>query len=208
MKYSKAMQILVDEHDVILAVLDAVEKIATRGGDGRDFPQAFFEKAFDFLPMFADKCHHAKEEDMLFPALEARGVPKDGGPIGCMLREHEEGRDHVRAARKALERSATGDAEAAATVYREALAFVALLRQHIRKENEILFVFGDAQLTTEDQERLARQFECTAHGPLPPGTHEKYVALARELCETAGVPTYRPYAQRHDGPVCCAHHEH
>ena len=185
MQYSKPMQILVEEHEVISSVLSAVEAVA--GREGEPFPQEFYEKAFDFFPTFADKCHHAKEEVHLFPLLEARGLPRDGGPIGCMLNEHEQGRGHVAAVREALQRTAGGDLPARETVRREALAYVALLRQHISKENEILFVMGDQRMTTQDQEELCTKFECAEDAVLPPGTHEKYVALARELCAGAGL---------------------
>lgn len=185
MQYSKPMQILVEEHEVISSVLNAVEAVANR--EGEPFPQEFYEKAFDFFPTFADKCHHAKEEVHLFPLLEARGLPRDGGPIGCMLHEHEEGRGHVAAVREALQRTVGGDLPARATVRREALAYVALLRQHISKENEILFVMGDQRLSTQDREELCMKFESAEDAVLPPGTHEKYVALAGELCAGAGV---------------------
>lgn len=88
MDYSKPTQFLVDEHAVIVRVLDAVEAVARRDDDPMDVE--FFEKAIEFFACFADKCHHAKEEDLLFPVLEQRGVPRDGGPIGCMLSEHVE----------------------------------------------------------------------------------------------------------------------
>jgi hemerythrin-like domain-containing protein len=181
MQYSKPMQILVDEHTVIASVLDAVEAVANRADDAGEFPQEFYEKAFDFFATFADKCHHAKEEDQLFPLLESRGVPRDGGPIGCMLHEHEAGRAHVAAVRGALARTATGDRAARGTIRREALAYVGLLRQHILKENTILFVLGDQYLTGSDKAELLKMFNCAEHAPLPPGTHEKYMALADEL---------------------------
>jgi hemerythrin-like domain-containing protein len=92
MKYSPAIRILVDEHDVILGALEALEAMAQRT-DARPFPQEFYEKSLDFFPTFADKCHHAKEEGHLFPVLQARGIPADGGPIGCMLHEHDVGRE-------------------------------------------------------------------------------------------------------------------
>jgi hemerythrin-like domain-containing protein len=34
----------------------------------------------EFLSVFADTCHHGKEEDFLFPGLEAAGIPNEGGP--------------------------------------------------------------------------------------------------------------------------------
>ena len=181
MQYSKPMQILVDEHAVITSMLDAVEAVANRPDNAGEFPQEFYEKALDFFATFADKCHHAKEEDQLFPLLESRGVPREGGPIGCMLHDHEAGRAHVAAARGALARTATGDRAARATVRREALAYVGLLRQHILKENTILFVLGDQYLTGSDKAELLKKFNCTEHLALPADTHEKYVALAEEL---------------------------
>jgi hemerythrin-like domain-containing protein len=185
MEYSKPSQILVEEHEVISSVLDAVEAVLGRGGD--EFPQEFFEKAFDFFPIFADKCHHAKEEAHLFPMLEARGVPREEGPIGCMLKEHDRARAHVAAVRRALQLTAQGNREARETVRREASAYVALLREHINKENTVLFPAGDYHLTAEDQEALVKAFQSAEDGVLPPGTHERYVALAAELRIMAGL---------------------
>lgn len=190
MVYSPGIQILVDEHDVILGVLEALETITQRD-TVRPFPQEFYEKAFEFFPTFADKCHHAKEEGHLFPTLQARGSPADGGPIGCMLHEHEVGRTHVVAMREALRTAANSHASA------EALAYVALLRQHIYRENEILFVIGDRVLTEKDKTELLQQFSCTAHATVPAGSHEKCLALARELRETGGLPAmYEPDPNR------------
>ncbi|MDM8006827.1 MAG: hemerythrin domain-containing protein [Phycisphaerae bacterium] len=181
MDYSKPMQMLVEEHRVILSVLDAVEEVAREDSSRADMPQEFYEKALDFFSTFADRCHHAKEEDLLFPTLEARGIPREYGPIGCMLHEHEQGRSHLAAARNALPAAAQGNALARATLNSEMLAYVELLRQHIQKENEVLFVMGDQRMTQQDKDRLWKQFQCSEHGDLPAGTHEKYVTLAAEL---------------------------
>ena len=182
MMYSKPMQMLVDEHTVILSVLDAVEVAA--GSRTGEFPVEWYAKSFDFFAVFADRCHHAKEETHLFPRLAQRGIPKDGGPIGCMLSEHATGRGHVAAVRAALPRAAEGDAAARETVRDEALAYVELLRQHIMKENQVLFMLGEHSLTPQDKEDLYKQFQCAEHAAVPRGTHEKYVALAQELCGT------------------------
>ncbi len=187
MTYSKATQILVDEHTVILSVLDAVEAVAGRDDDAAELPRGFYEQACDFFSSFADKCHHAKEEGQLFPVLVDRGLPREHGPVGCMLREHEEGRAHIAAIREALPRAAAGDADARRRVRAEALAYVALLREHIAKENQVLFVLGDQFMTAGDKETLWHKFQCSEHSALPPGAHEKYIALAAELRTIAGL---------------------
>jgi hemerythrin-like domain-containing protein len=181
MTYSKPIQMLVDDHQVILSVLDAIDNVIQQDASQTEFPGQFYEQALDFLSTFADKCHHAKEENLLFPLLEARGIPRDRGPIGCMLSEHEEGREHIAAARKALAAAVRGDAQAAETVREEMSAYADLLQQHIQKENEVLFVMGDQRMTPQDKEDLWKKFHCAEHEAVPPGTHEKYLALAQQL---------------------------
>jgi hemerythrin-like domain-containing protein len=186
MLYSEPIQMLVNEHEVILSVLDAVETVAQRTAADGVFPQPFYEQAVDFFATFADQCHHAKEEQLLFPLLAERGIPLEGGPIGCMLSEHDLGRQHVAAVRAALPRAAAGDAAARATVRQEALAYAELLREHIMKENQVLFVLGDQYMTDQDKAELWNKFQCAEHSNVPPGTHEKYLALAKKLRTLAG----------------------
>ena len=57
----------------------------------------------EFFRLFADQCHHGKEEELLFPLLEQKGIPRTGGPIGVTLHEHEEGRALVRQMGDAVE---------------------------------------------------------------------------------------------------------
>ncbi|NLX20762.1 MAG: cation-binding protein [Phycisphaerae bacterium] len=190
MTYSQAMQILVDEHEVILTVLDAVERVASRKEAACS--TAFYEQALDFLATFADKCHHAKEENVLFPMLEERGIPRHGGPIGCMLHEHDEGRAYLAAIRQALPLAGQGNQKAHDTIRQQALGYVALLRDHIAKENQVLFPMGDRVTSPADREHLLKKFQCREHGPLPPEAHDHYLALAKELSAMSAVHGNEP----------------
>ena len=129
----KPTQILSDEHRVIERVLAALEGLTQRPVAGDNW-----RKALDFFRCFADQCHHFKEEKVLFPALEAHGIPREGGPIGVMLLEHEEGRAHVRAMAAAVEQLESSDVEVTETLLNHARAYFALLREHIQKEEDIL----------------------------------------------------------------------
>ncbi len=62
--------------------------------------------------MFADQCHHGKEEDLLFPAMEAAGIPRESGPIGVMLEEHNIGRQYVRGMAEAVSGYRAGETQA------------------------------------------------------------------------------------------------
>ncbi len=159
-------QELTDEHRIIERGLDALEAAAHR-----DLPATFYERALDLITNFADRCHHGKEEERLFPLLEAHGVVRDGGPIGVMCDEHEIGRAHVERMQHLLQ---TGDM---AGLRRESLEYVALLRQHIQKEDNVLFPIGRKLLGSEETERLCREFAEVEDGLC----HEKYGAMADEL---------------------------
>ena len=177
-QFEKPTEVLSDEHRVIERVLAAVEKLLI-------LPPAqsvgHWKKALDFIRNFADECHHLKEEKLLFPAMEAHGIPREGGPIGMMLMEHEEGREYVRGMRAAVESLETGGAGAAESLSRNARAYLRLLREHIQKEDEILFRIADESIPAGEQAALLKSFEEHETRELGAGVHEKYLAVAKEL---------------------------
>jgi hemerythrin-like domain-containing protein len=141
--------VLREEHRIILRVLDVLEMAAAQLACGRPLPEGWWPEIVAWLRSFADKNHHAKEEAALFPAMVKAGVPSEGGPIAVMLEEHERGRALVRAME-------AGEAVARAAKARE---YVALLREHIDKENGVLFPMADAVLDDRAQGALTREFE-------------------------------------------------
>jgi len=96
---------LKEEHQGILLMLRILEKVAAKLEAEEKVERNHLERIVEFFRVFADKCHHGKEEDLLFPAMEKAGVPKEGGPIGVMLAEHQQGRGHIRGMAEALERT-------------------------------------------------------------------------------------------------------
>ena len=176
--FETATEVLKSEHRVIERVLDSLEKLVQ---PSETSPLPAWEKAIDFLRNFADKCHHLKEEKLLFPALEARGIPREGGPIGMMLAEHEEGRGYVRAMAAALESAAKDPPAARVTLRIKATAYIRLLREHIQKEDEVLFVMADEIFSPAEQKELLRDFEEHELKEMGAGVHEKYLKIAEEL---------------------------
>lgn len=168
------------EHQIILIALDGVEREMQRVQGGGPVPEERVGQMIDFIQNFADRCHHAKEENLLFTRMQDRGLPVNGGPIGAMLHEHEEGRRLVRAAAQALPNAGAGDAAAAAALASNLLAYVRLLRQHIDKEDNVLYPMADQILTAADQTELAAAFERVEAEEMGEGTHERYHQLAHE----------------------------
>ena len=87
----QATSVLMDEHRIIERMLGDLELASERLASGAPIRPGFFLDAAEFVKGFADGCHHRKEEGVLFPAMELAGVAREGGPIGVMLAEHEEG---------------------------------------------------------------------------------------------------------------------
>jgi len=177
----KATEILMEEHSVIERVLAAMQTAATRLSQGEQVRPAFFINAALFIKNFADGCHHKKEEGVLFVAMNEAGVPTEGGPVVVMLAEHEQGRLFTREMRDAAEKWEKGDQSARHAVVQNALGYVTLLRQHIYKENNILFPMADRVLQPERQKKVTADFEHIEHEETGEGVHEKYLALAEVL---------------------------
>lgn len=142
--------VLRDEHRVILAALTTLDAAAGRLAAGRALPEGWWERIIAWLRAFADTNHHAKEESSLFPALVKAGVPAEGGPIAVMLEEHREGRALILT-------MATAPAPAARA--RGAQDYVRLLRDHIAKEDGILWPLAEAVLDERAMAAVAREFE-------------------------------------------------
>jgi hemerythrin-like domain-containing protein len=180
-----ATEILKHEHQVILLALRGAEAQANRLATEIQQATDLIEQMTDFFRNFADRCHHAKEEKLLFPRLEQRGIPREGGPVGVMLAEHEQGRAHVRAVAEALPEARTADPGAVATVHENLCGYVDLLRQHIDKEDHCLFAMADQVLSDQDQAELVEAFERVEAEEIGEGVHERYHALAHQWAETS-----------------------
>lgn len=177
----KATQVLMEEHQVILRVLKSLEAGADRLAAGQPIRSDFFLEAASFIKGFADGCHHKKEEGVLFVKMEQNGVQNQGGPIGMMLAEHEQGRVFTRGMHEAAQRWQSGDASAAGAIEANARNYVNLLRQHIYKEDMILFPMADRAIPSDQQEAVWQGFEHVEHEETGAGVHEKYLALAESL---------------------------
>jgi hemerythrin-like domain-containing protein len=179
----KATDVLSDEHRVIENVLNTLESAADRLGNGQPVRPEFFLSAVDFIHGFADGCHHQKEEGVLFKHMEAAGMPVQGSPIGVMLTEHELGRQYTRELLSAVQGMQAGDAGANQKAIQSAHSYVALLRQHIFKEDKILFPMADHVIPARKHDAVWGGFEHVEHAETGEGVHEKYLALAESLAQ-------------------------
>lgn len=176
-----ATAILRKEHDAILRMLDATDEAARRLGSGQRVDPQTLAGLIEFFRLFADRCHHGKEEELLFPLLEKRGLPRAGGPIGVMLFEHDQGRSFVRQMVEAAEAYGGGASDAGHRWAEAARGYTTLLREHINKENNVLFMVAENLLSDAEQQELATAFEKVEVERMGVGTHERLHALMDKL---------------------------
>ena len=177
----KPTDILKEEHKVIRRMLEILSKLTDGLEKGSEFNTEHGEKIVDFIRTFADKCHHKKEEDLLFVAMENSGIPREGGPIGVMLMEHDRGRSYVKGMDEAIKSYKNNDKDAIKKFIENANGYVSLLDEHIYKEDNILYMMADMHLGTEEQEELLKEFERVEKEIIGEGVHEKYLKLVEQL---------------------------
>lgn len=201
----EAITILESEHRVIEQVLDCLEAMASRAERAGKVEEEPASQAIDFLRAFADHCHHGKEEDLLFPLLEERGFPADAGPTRVMRGEHLEGRGLIASMTARIAGAAGGADDDVRAFVAAARAYVRLLRDHIRKEDECLFRMAREVLSDEDGLELMRRYQRVEEVEMGQGTHEKYLDVADRLAARYGVATGRTARTGCSGKGTCSH---
>ncbi len=149
---------LVAEHRLILRMLDVLERNAlrTRRGEFRDY--AFYLDAVDFIRTYADRFHHAKEEDILFEELVANGMPRANSPVAAMLMEHDRGRAFVKAMEAAARAALAGKQGQDEAIAANALGYLELLREHIAKEDGILYPLAERLIPAERRDAIVTAY--------------------------------------------------
>jgi hemerythrin-like domain-containing protein len=136
-------QALVNEHRLILRMITLIERNTPRTTDGTYSNWQFYLDGVDFIRNYADSFHHAKEEDVLFEALVKNGMPREHSPVAAMLMEHDQGRAFVKAMENATLEALNGQSGRERIIADNALAYAALLREHIAKEDEVLYPLAE-----------------------------------------------------------------
>lgn len=139
-------QVMVEEHRLILRMIALVEHNTALMEAGKFRDWQFFLDAVDFIRNYADRFHHAKEEDVLFVALVSNGMPEKQSPIEAMHIEHEQGRALVRTLEQAAQQALAGVPGQIPLIAAGAKGYAALLRGHIDKEDNILYPLAERVL--------------------------------------------------------------
>jgi hemerythrin-like domain-containing protein len=155
-----ATENLENDHVYILQLTDIMEVIA----ESKNPDTGHIARIIEIIRNFADGIHHTKEENLLFTKLGEKGLSPYQGPVAVMLHEHTEGRNYVKGIEENLKLYKGGSSEALAGVRRNMLGYAGLLKNHISKENNILFRMADNVLSETDQASLLAAFKKVEEG--------------------------------------------
>jgi len=161
------------EHQLILQYGDLMERSAYWNLANPESP-LLFENAgvfSEFIREFADAFHHVKEENILFRYLSLPGVLKHCDPIPQMLYEHELARSRLEELESALRRA---DLPALAESVQN---YVLLMKQHIFKEDHVLYPMAEKELSDEHKSSIATEYALTEERLESRSLWEKYEAL-------------------------------
>jgi hemerythrin-like domain-containing protein len=149
-----ATENLMKEHQLILKYVDLMERY-TEFGLKELNASILFEKAYYFIQFvheFADHFHHAKEENILFRYLEVPGVLTHCNPVPQMLLEHNKAREFVRNMENAIQ------AQDIKELALNTGQYARLLKEHIYKEDTILYPMAERGLSDEAKSSLLKDY--------------------------------------------------
>lgn len=155
----KAIDVLGREHQLLVGMMEALEGAAARLAAGGEFPPALLADLVAAFQFHVDENHVIKEEHVLFPALEAHGVERSTAVVAALVAQHETGRVFRRDLAALCARLVDGDQEARRALPALARAYTALLREHIRIEDEYFYSLADGTISPEADDRLMTLFD-------------------------------------------------
>ena len=170
-----------EEHAAVEHLLAAIDGLAEHVRKSGQVPAKDFERAMTVVTEFADRCHHAKEEKVLFPAL-SRASPKVGAEIARRLTsDHKAFRQLVASTRDLMPKA--DEPQARSLLVKNLGTYTRLLREHILVENEQLLPEVARSLTPAERARIAEEFERVEEAEVGRGMHEKYHVMIHALAD-------------------------
>jgi hemerythrin-like domain-containing protein len=180
MSEKRPTEVLEEEHHFIQKVIGAMAVMIEVLEAGKEVEEKTLQDIVEFMRTFADKCHHGKEETHLFPALEKKGVPMRGCPLGALIAEHQKGRVLVTELAEATAAYTKGSPLAKESLVKSLRGLTDLYPNHIWKEEYLAFPMADKILSSEEQRDLYVQFEMVEK-EIGLDVHQRFEEFAKKL---------------------------
>ncbi|MBL7132271.1 MAG: hemerythrin domain-containing protein [Candidatus Omnitrophica bacterium] len=132
---------LMIEHRLIERMIRIMQaNLETIRKEGKLDP-GFVDTAVDFIRTYADRCHHGKEEDILFRDLAKKKISDEHQRIMQeLIEEHKMGRNNVKKLVEAKEKYVRGNKDALKDIVSNMEILVKFYPKHIEKEDKRFFI--------------------------------------------------------------------
>ncbi|MBN1870897.1 MAG: hemerythrin domain-containing protein [Candidatus Omnitrophica bacterium] len=175
-----AIGLLMKEHRLIERMIKLIDKEVQEMKGGKPPDGDFIDTAVDFIKMYADRCHHGKEEDILFRDLGKKNLsPEHKSTMEQLIKGHIWGRETVRKLVDARSRYVQGDQKARDEIIGQLEKLVKFYPPHIEKEDKHFFLPCMDYFTGEEKEAMLK--ECYDFDQKL--IHEKYKAVVEKYEE-------------------------
>jgi hemerythrin-like domain-containing protein len=149
---------LMIEHRLIERMIRQIEVELIRIDQTDEVDVLFIDQAVDFIRTYADRCHHGKEEDILFRELNNKQLtPGQKRIMEELVEEHIIGRNTVAELVAARNRYASGDQTAFEEIRKGLSALVQFYPKHIDKEDKEFFIPVMDHFTGEEKDRMLQE---------------------------------------------------
>ena len=147
------MKVLFDEHEIIVNAIDTARQAKSLIEKDDVAYGKLIHQLIDFFRNYADKYHHFKEEEILFPEMAKRNDLLADGVIKEMFENHEDFREMIRNIESSLDEKKYSEAQQRLEKYTEALL------DHIAVENDEVFQTAESIFSEEELEKIYFRFE-------------------------------------------------
>jgi hemerythrin-like domain-containing protein len=118
----------------------------------------FIDKAVDFIRTYADRCHHGKEEDILFRDLKTKDIAQEHKRVmEELLEEHRKGRKVTGQLVEAKEKYVQGNQEALGDIVECLKTLVDFYPKHIEKEDRHFFLPIMNYFSKEEKDAMLKE---------------------------------------------------
>ena len=188
MDFTRWDDFLVAEHEMIERAMAVLKKCLDDLNASVRNPMQMV-RAMDFLLEFGDKIHNRKEEEFLFPLMQQRGIPVEGGPLGVMLMEHQAERELLGSMLMQVKELGSMSEEGKEQYRSKGLDYLRIRAEHIWKENDVLFKMGQRIMDEKDNTNLLREFSKINTETYGVSARKKFQQMLREVEAGVGAKT-------------------
>lgn len=175
---------LMTEHRLIQRVVEDMRREMGRIDEEKSVEPNYIYTVVDFLKTYADRCHHGKEEDILFRRLADKPMSDDHKRVmEGLIEDHRFSRATTAKMVEATRRFADGEADALGEIKQHLQALVDLYPRHIETEDHSFFRPAIEYFSKEERDAMQQEFEEFERTLL----HERYEGVVEEL-ESARKP--------------------